>query len=380
MNASIKVENSARHMSYQNQVNFGSYYTPKKYVDLVKMWMKEFCIDSSYTIMDPSCGYGAFFQLCDDYCYNRFIGNDIDDYAVSKAKEYFPFIETYRYNVFENVEREKYNIKNDEKLIIVGNPPYNDITSQIHQNIKNCQLNMNSDVKTRDYGMTSLLVYNKLRADYVIVLHPLSYLIKKSNFNICKNFFNNYELIEHIIFNSQEFDNTSKKMGFPIIIGMYKRKEKEGLSYNNVLNYKFRTIEGNQFIINNKDYVCKYINKYPNNERYKPEILFYTLRDINALKRSRTFIKQRENNAVDVNPQKMSYYCYIDCFKKFANVPYYMGNFDIPFISSEFDSIKKDVMQISVYEHPEVFGKRTKCPTQDVFDRVVNYINKAILY
>lgn len=371
---------AVKHLSYTNQVNYGSYYTPKKYVDLVKMWMHEYGINGQYTIMDPSCGYGAFFQLKEEYEDNRYIGNDIDKFAIDKAKEYFPFVEYFNSNIFVNVSRKKYNIKESEKLIIVGNPPYNDVTSQIHQSIKTSQIEMDEDVKTRDYGMTSLLVYNKLKADYVIVLHPLSYLIKKANFNSAIGFYKNYKLLEHIIFNSQEFENTSKTMGFPIIVGMYQRNEENGLCYNDILSYQFRTIEGNSFIINDRDYVCKYISKYPVKNRYNPEILFYTLRDINALKRSRTFIKNRENNAVDVNPEKLSYYCYIDCFKEFATVPYFMGNFDIPFMLKDFELIKNDVINISMSLHKDIFGNQYTQPTNDSIERVKKYIKKAVEY
>lgn len=368
------------HLSYKSQINFGSFYTPKKYVDLVKMWMHEYAINGQYTIMDPSCGYGAFFQLKEEYKDNRYIGNDIDNFAIQKAKEYFPFVKFYNKNLFVNVKRNNFDIKENEKLIIVGNPPYNDVTSQAHQNLKKVVIDMDENVKTRDYGMTSLLVYNKLEADYVIVLHPLSYLIKKANFNSCLKFLKNYKLVEHIIFNSQEFANTSKTMGFPIIVAMYKRDADNGMSYEEILNIKFRTIEGNVFSLNDRDYLSKYIKKYPNNDRYDKEILFYTLRDINALKRSRTFIKNREANAVDVNPQKISFYCYIDCFKMFAKTPYYMGNFDIPFIYNEFDSIEKDVVSISQFEHKDIFGNEIVRPSNDSIIKVKKYIDKVLEY
>ena len=330
--------------------------------------------------MDPSCGYGAFFQLKEEYEDNKYIGNDIDKFAVKKAKEYFPFVKFYNKNLFINVKRNNFNIKENEKLIIVGNPPYNDVTSQAHQNLKKVVIDMDENVKTRDYGITSLLVYNKLEADYVIVLHPLSYLIKKANFNSCLEFLKNYRLVEHIIFNSQEFANTSKTMGFPIIVAMYKRDADNGMSYEDILNIKFRTIEGNVFSLNDRDYLSKYIKKYPNNDRYDKEILFYTLRDINALKRSRTFIKNREANAVDVNPQKLSFYCYIDCFKMFAKTPYYMGNFDIPFIYNEFDSIEKDVVSISQFEHKDIFGNEIVKPSNDSIIKVKKYIDKVLEY
>ena len=372
----------SKHLNFNEKVNYGSFYTPKKYVDLVSQWMQENDIDKSYTIFDPSCGYGAFFELHNIFNKNKYIGNDIDSVAIHKTNEYFPFVKTYNKNLFNNTNRVDFEIGKNEKLIIVGNPPYNDITSQIHSDIKKTIIPMDGDIKTRDYGMSSLLVYDKLGAYYVIVLHPLSYLIKKTNFNSCIDFFKNYELINHIIFNSQEFDSTSKKMGFPIIVAMYRRCKDDGksdLSYNDILNIRFKTIEGKSFALSDRDYICKNINKYPGNVRYKPEILFYTLRDINALKRSRTFIKERENNAVDVDPKKLKYYCYLDCFKAFADTPYYMGNFDVPFIEKDFDSVAKEVMNVSMYMHSDIFGERKK-PQDEEFTKVRNYIDKCIKY
>ena len=104
------------------------------------------------------------------------------------------------------------------------------------------------------------------------------------------------------------------------------------------------------------------------------------MRDINALKRSRTFIKEREANAVDVNPKHLSFYCYIDCFKIFANTPYYMGNFDVPFIYDEFNGIEKNVIEISKYEHKDVFGLNSKKPTDESILKVKKYIDKVLKY
>jgi len=81
-----------------------------------------------------------------------------------------------------------FNISSNDELIIIWNPPYNDTTSIIRSNIKNNNLKMDIDIKTRDYGISFLLSYNKLNADIICVLHPLSYLIKKLNFNLLKDF------------------------------------------------------------------------------------------------------------------------------------------------------------------------------------------------
>ena len=367
-------------MSAAKRINLGSFYTPQKFVRMASEWLKKEGVDEDYAIADLSCGYGAFFELSENFSNNRYIGNDIDRQAVDCVPKNFPFVELHNLNVFEDVSRSRYTIGNDEKLIVVGNPPYNDVTSQINSALKKDDMKMDADIKTRDLGMSSLLVYSKLKADYVLVLHPLSYLIKKANFSSCRKFFANYSIVRHIIFSSQEFSNTSKISAFPIILALYKRNESQGLTYEQVRNFKFNTLEGASFVLSDRDYVADYIEKYPSAKRYEPEILFYTLRDINALKRSRTFIKERVANAVDIDPEKLPYYCYIDCFKDFAeSLPYFMGNFDIPFIKNSFNEIKDDLKEISYFKHQDIFGKREK-PDAAKYNRVKNYIQNVLNY
>ena len=342
-------------------------------------WLRDEGIDDSYTILDSSCGYGAFFELSQFFRNNKYIGNDIDSKAIEMVPSAFPFVKLFNKNSLVDVKREQFGIANDDKLIIVGNPPYNDTTSMINQEIKSNNIQIDKDLATRDLGISSLLSYNKLDADYVLILHPLSYLIKQANYRLGGKFFNNYSIKKHIIFNSQEFANTSRINGFPIIMALYKKSRGSGIKYSDVQKFDFQTIEGRTFNLSNRDYVANYIQKYPHNKRYSREILFYTLRDINALTRSRTFIKDRIANAVDVNPDKLGYYCYIDCFKKYASTPYFMGNFDVPFIKEDFGSIVDSVTTISKFNHQDVFGA-CKRPTADDENKVVSYINKVLTY
>lgn len=372
--------NVSRHLGVIGRVNLGSFYTPSKYVRLVSEWLLTYGIGKGWTIADLSCGYGAFFELADveglHEC--RYIGNDIDHEAVEQARKLFPNVQWFEHNALADVTRAKFGIRDEERLVVVGNPPYNDVTSQINQKIKTNTLPIDADLKTRDLGMSSLLAYNKLAAEYVIVLHPLSYLIKKSNFTATKVFFSNYKLLEHIVFSSQKFAGTSKTAGFPVIVAMYKREVGRGLSYEDINKTWFHTVNGVSFSLSGFDYVTDEIDKYPGKKRFSPEILFYTMRDINALRRSRTFISERIANAVDVNPEKLAYYCYIDCFKKYAEVPYYLGNFNIPFVRAEFASVSNEVMKVSMHNHPEVFGD-CEMPNADVVQKVKSYIAKSIL-
>lgn len=371
--------NVSRHLGVRGRVNLGSFYTPAHYVRLVGEWLLKHGIDRGWTIADLSCGYGAFFELgeIEGLRECRYLGSDIDAMAVAQANRYFPNVQMSEGNVLADVSRTKFGVGEHEKFVVVGNPPYNDLTSQSNQGIKTNAVAIDADIKTRDLGMSSLLAYNKLRADYVAVLHPLSYLVKKANFSAARDFFVNYTLLEHVVFSSGEFAGTSRSSAFPVMVALYRRTPARGLNYETVRRTRFRTDSGETFSLDGFDYVTDEVCKYPGGCRYNPEILFYTMRDINALRRSRTFLRERIANAVDIDPKKLAYYCYIDCFKRYADVPYYLGNFNVPFIREEFESVSNDVMALSKAAHPEIFGA-SKDPDADAEARVRMYIQRSL--
>jgi hypothetical protein len=54
------------------------------------------------------------------------------------------------------------------------------------------------------------------------------------------------------------------------------------------------------------------------------------MRDINALKRNKTFVKNFCYNTIIIDKKKLDYYIYVDVFKQFGNlIPYYFGNLDV---------------------------------------------------
>ena len=366
------------HLDARGRVNLGSFYTPGKYVRLIGGWLLAHGVDSSWTIADISCGYGAFYQLHGLLPGARFIANDIDREAVARAKEKFPFVECHCRNSLSGISRENYGISRGERLAIVGNPPYNDTTSIVGRGIKRgASCAIDEAVKSRDLGISSLLAYSILEPEFVAVLHPLSYLIKEANFKAGRGFFEKYRLLEHVVFSSQEFAGTSRCAGFPVIAALYKRDGIDRLDYQKILQTTFHTAEGDSFRLAGRDYVGTKIAKYPHAGRYKPEILFYTLRDINALRRSRTFLKERCANAIDVAPCSLPYYCYVDCFKRYARTPYWMGNFDIPYIEAEFKDIEEDVVADAKSHHPEIFGDSPR-PSADARARIQEYIRRSL--
>lgn len=375
----FRPSDSALHLSFKDQVNRGAFYTPEKYVALVGEWLVKHGVAADCSILEPSCGYGAFFALNRWMPDARFIGNDIDSAAVSVAKTRFPFIEIRNVNALFGVSRTQYGLLPGERVCIVGNPPWNDTTSQIRQSLKTARTPMDPDVASRDLGLSSLLAYDKLAADFVAVLHPLSYLVKRPNFNAARAFFGNYRLLECLVFSSQRFSDTSRSSGFPVVVALYARAPGTGLRYEDVRTRTFETEEGDRFRICDRDYIDAFAEKYPTSRRYSPEILFYTMRDVNALARSRTFIPERCTNAVDVDPAKLDWYCYVDVFKSVAETPYWMGNLNVPLVAADFPAVAPAFRRISLYNHPEVFGPRP-APSESDWAAACAYVRDAVSF
>ena len=338
------------HLNKTKLVNLGAFYTPENYVEIVWNFIEPF-IDKKTVILDPACGYGVFLTK---ETIAKKIGNDIDPKAIEITKTNTKNVDCYNYNFLKVFDRPPYNISDKDKLIIIGNPPYNDVTSQAKKEVKKLDFEVDEKIKARDIGISFLRAFDYLRADYVCVLHPLSYLIKKANFKLLKNFKDNYVLLDGIIISSEYFKSTSKSSTFPIIIALYKRTEK-GMNYNYIENFTFKTICGKEFRLKNFEYIGSFINKYPNKKTKseQDEILFYTLRDINALKRNRTFIDKPTRNAIKVDVNKLDYYIYVDVFKDFVEcIPYYLGNLDIIINSKLFDKYKSYFISYALKKYP----------------------------
>lgn len=356
------MDRNQKHLNHIDTVNLGSYYTPEIIVDLTySILQKNITNIKDFTILDSSCGYGSF--LIKRNVAKRLVGADIDEKAIFEAKRIIDSADFFYQNSLVDVFRKNLSIKDSERLIVIGNPPYNDTGSIIRNSIKDASVQdkIDADIKTRDLGMSFLLSYNKLHADYVCVLHPLSYLIKKSNFALLAKFTENYKLIDGIIISSHEFSDTSRGMAFPILIAFYKR-DQGGMTYDYIQDYQFKVKDDGLFRLKDFDTIVNYVQKYPNkkylNKNDKPVAKFWTLRDINALKRNRTFIDSDTYNTVYILMEKLPYYCYIDIFKQYAyKMPYFIGNCDVIIDNKKFNEIKECFVAQSVYTNPILKNK-----------------------
>lgn len=339
------MSHTQKHLSKIDEINLGSYYTDKKIVEMTyKMIQKNLKDFMEFTFLDNSCGYGEFINNLHNI---KTIGADIDSISLQRVKSKNIFLQ----NALISPSRKKYDISSSEKLIIIGNPPYNDKTSQIKKNIKNISFEIDDDLKSRDLGISFLKSYVYLNPDYICILHPLSYLIKKTNFNSLKNFKENYRLKDGLIISSKYF---TKGAEFPIIIGFY---TKGNMDFDYTENFNFITEEGNSFKLKNFDFISNYLNKYPKkNPPIKSAGFFYTLRDINALKRNKTFLDKKIANAIVIERNQLPFYHYVNVFKSFANkLPYWCGNMEV-FINKElFYTNMEDFINFSI--NPNMYYK-----------------------
>ncbi|MGI6228158.1 MAG: rRNA adenine N-6-methyltransferase family protein [Christensenellales bacterium] len=348
-----------QHLTYKEMTDFGCFYTPQRFVNIVHdMIYRNIKNTEEYVLIDTACGYGTFLNKCN----NKFRSlkcNDIDLEAVQIAKSKNNInIKYYNKNALYKVSRAMFDIDENEKLIIIGNPPYNDTTSIVKNTLKKpepCEID--EDIKTRDLGISFLLSYNKLCADYIAILHPLSYLIKYANYKLLNAFYSNYSIVDSVIVNSQDFTMTSKSMGFPIVIILYKRAS--GIIYQDIKNRIWKTVDDKKFILK-RDVISNYISKYPqkNAKLNDKSILFYTMRDINALKRNKTFIEEYSSNAIIVDVEKFHFYCYVDIFKEYADqIPYFWGNYEVFIDFDEFNMIKEEFVHACLMKYPFLQNK-----------------------
>lgn len=370
------------HLNIKDTINLGSFYTPIEYIEKCYELISNVTNINNYKILDTACGYGNFFNT--NTKIKDFIGIDIDKKAIEKAKSINNNVTYFNLNSLVDINRKRFNINDNDKIIIVGNPPYSNVTSNVNKNVKKENIEMDSNIKTRDLGISFLLSYAKLNPDYICVLHPLSYLIKESNFKLLKEFSSKYILKDSYIINSQVFKNTSKTVGFPIIIALYE-KSNMNMSFNTYIkNFSFKTDKNTSFKLNDYDYIDNYITKYPNHKSIKKEdsiAYFYTVRDVNTLKRNKTFIKNESKNTLRIIKSKLKYYCYIDIFKKYIkNIPYYLCNNNIFFNYKKFNKIKNDIALYSIHTNT-ILKKRFKVIDYDLNlakNRIDNYFKDLL--
>lgn len=337
------------HLADTKKSDVGKYYTPKHLVDLIFQMVSPYIMDDSI-VLDPACGCGAFL---DGDKFSNLMGTDMDEDAVEVLK-ILGFENVFSGNSLLNVSREKYNIGESHHLVIIGNPPYNDVTSKNKKIGKNAkrktEIIADADIYSNDLGMCFLKAFDKLKADVVCILHPLAYLIKKTNFKKLGAFTSNYILKKGVIFSSHEFSDT-QKTPFPIMAALYVRGN---MDYPYIQNFQFDILKDERkFVLGNIETIDGYIRKYPPNKNEEKTsdigLYMYNIRDTNSLLTSGN-LSEKENYAchITINYDDLYKYSYLNCMKKYFDKDFLFGNLS-PIIDRqalENDDYLKDLFTI----------------------------------
>ena len=382
--------NYSSHLPDSKKANLGKYYTPKEIVETLKTRIEPKINEETY-VMDLACGCGAFLELFDD-CH--IIGRDIDSQAI-EILDLFNFTNIGVDNTLLNVDRSKYGITQKDDLIIIGNPPYND-TSSINKRYstkaKSKRNPEDADIHCRDIGRSFLEAYAKLNPRYICVLHPLSFLIKRVNFQSMKYLSKNYILEDAIIFKSSMFSDLYGGTPFPVLIATYARNSK-GMDYEYIKNFVFDIYESDQkFSLANiqqagHDYIHQTVTSLDLNNDSDIGLYHYNFRDINSLNKANfqnsEYRDAHHSTMLVVNYSDLWKYCYVNCIKKFLLPMLTEGNFyilgnlnpiiDITLIDSEPYYWKDLFIACSILKN----SHRIDC--MDISNRKNNMLTKRFL-
>jgi len=310
----------AEHLHKNERIQLGSYYTPEKLVKLVHEFIKPYLEKKKNDIIlfDSAGGCGAFLFDIKHFDYRI---ADCDLEACKFLKLNFNHNNIFYTNSLKESNRDKYFIPSSAFLVMIGNPPYNDITSEFKNGEKGQNI-CDEDLYDRDLGVSFLKSYNKLKADVVCVLHPLSYLIKEANFKRLRDFKDNYKLIRGEIFTSALFHGTGT-VKFPILIALYE-KNTYGMTFDYIRNFKFNILDNDKtFVLSYFKTTDGYIKKYPpckNDVNKSPIGLhYYTFRDLNSLKKNTSFFTKEHPNKIIITLENFYKYSYLYSVKNLFN-------------------------------------------------------------
>ncbi|MGZ9762603.1 R.Pab1 family restriction endonuclease [Mycoplasma sp. 394] len=338
------------------KIKLGQFFTPKAVVDIAWKMIKRNKVEFDF-VADTSGGNGDFIT---DEVADKFIYVDIDKYYYDYVKDNYKILKTLNKNSLNDLKRSDI-CTNDKKLLIVGNPPYNNWTSFYMKNQKGSML-INDTFKARDMGISFLKMFNHLDAEYICVLHPLSYLIKKSNFNQLGQFKNNYVLTDGIIISSNLFNDTSKNTQFPIIIALYK-KDSKGMSFDEIKTFTFSVHNSNyKFCLNQFLYIEDVHTKYKDKSITGNYAHFSTLRDMNQLVINKGFLEQENAQSIRVKGRTaLKIFKYLQILKswysKNKNEFYFLGNFS-PIVNKEIWKNIDTKGEKSIYQEIDLFFKK----------------------
>jgi hypothetical protein len=331
------------------KAGLGKYYTQPHLVDLVNALLKRIMASHpTAAIVDLAAGGGAFLV---GFPSHRTIGRDIDTDAVALMLE-MGFSDVAVANSLAGLDRRKFGLSAEAVLVCTGNPPYNDVSSLNKRSTQAKQVRgdeVDDDLSYKDMGISFMRAYAKLKPVAICVLHPLSYLIKASNFRALRALPTSYRLAEAVVFSSAEFgDNINGKTPFPVVAALYVAGA--GMEYEDIRTFPFPLWEtqngkfGPTGSILRLDQVTTIddgaVRKYPPTKEMprvsELGLYLYTVRDTNSLLSSGAITEKTDANRVPIQSVDAWKYAYLNCVKRYFGCSFVFGNLSPIYSPADF--------------------------------------------
>ena len=339
------------------RVSMGQFATPanltKAVEDLVRPQLDSM---PDACVFDPAVGMGALLQ---PFKGHRLVGWDIDQTAVRIMKE-MGFTNVGHGNSLVNVSRKRFGIGEDEKLIIVGNSPYNDGSSQHKRQLKTVTPNTaaicDPDIQARDVGMSFMLAAAKLDPVAICLIHPASYLIKEANFKLLRQFSAKYRLEMALLCSSEEFG--LRGTPFPVVVALYKPGT---MDYSHIENFEFEVYHntssvlldsGKRLKLANLETTKGFIRNLPPKAGMATTsdigIYHFNYRDANYVITSATLTTKPSASTIPVQFCELEKYAYLNCFRRYFGKDFVFGNLNPLVRKSDFQN--PDFVDACIYD------------------------------
>ncbi len=337
----------------------GQYFTPEHAANAVSTLMQSVLkAVPQAVLLDPAAGAGA---LLNAFSQHRCIAADIDPVAVALLQE-LGFAEVVLGNSLTGVSRAKFDLLDDDELVVVLNAPFNGS----HQ----VQTECDPAFKANDSCVSFLKMAASLKPKAIVCIQPLTTLIKDRNFKQLGDFAKSYCIHSGFVMSSGEFALGGEE--FPLAVMVY---VPGSMTFADVEQFAFPIVKnvggvladcGQRLQLDMLQTTKGWIRNMPPKTGGAMQsalgIYQFNFRHINFVKAKGNLSETHSPSMIPVQADDLWKYAYINCFKRHFVTDFVVGNLDP--LCRDSDFVDAHFTTACIYDTIMANGHRMK-----VFDR-----------
>lgn len=303
----------------------GQYFTPEHVVKAITpMIDKLIAASPEAVVLDPAAGGGALVSHIHTH---RVVVADRDSSAVALLQA-LGFPEVVRTNSLVGASRAKFGVQDDERLVMIMNPPFKGDNQAQHD--------CDAAFEANDQCVSFLKMAASLKPEVIVCIQPLTTLIKDRNFKQLGSFANAYTLTSAMLLSSAEFGLGGEE--FPLIVACYEPGSMtpatiEQFQFPILRNVAGALLDGGERLQLSKVQTTKGVirNMPPNKGASTTSplgIYQFNFRHINFVAGKGNLSETPSASMIPVDLGNLGHYAYINCFKRHFKSDFVVGNLD----------------------------------------------------